>query len=215
MADEFGKLVELGGLFGNNSSLGSGGNSAVQCEEAGLTPHNLDKKQSFVTRRRVAYFVDTLHNRIQRRVVAYCCVGAVEVVVDSAWQADNRQIEFDSKLASTRKRTVAAYHNESVDFMLLDGFVRLCTTFRAKKFLTTSSFQNGSTQLNNVGNAFVCKFHDFVVNQSAIAAVDSHNTESVEFCRTSHGTNCGVHPRSIAARSKNANCLYICHRICI
>ena len=68
-----------------------------------------------MARRGVTDFVDTLHDGVERGVVADGRVCPVEVVVDSSGESDNREIEFVGEDTCACERAVTSDDYEGVD----------------------------------------------------------------------------------------------------
>ena len=178
---------------------------AVEREKSGIASHHFDEKQTFVGCRRVAYFVDALHDGVERRVVADCGVGAKQVVVDCARKPDNRNVELCGKDAGTRERTVAADDDKGVDAVLGHVFVGDFAAFCCFKFCTTRGFQDGAALLDDIGYVLRMEFDNFVGYEPAISAVNAFDGNSVEDGGTSDGANSRIHAGGIAAGSQNTD----------
>ena len=86
LADEFGQLVDFRVHFGDDGRFGTGGDRTVEGQVSGRVSHYLDEEEPFVARRRIAQFVDGLHDRVERRVVTDRGVRTAQVVVDRTGQ---------------------------------------------------------------------------------------------------------------------------------
>ena len=121
--DKLGKLIDLCRNLGNDGSLGTCGDSAVESKEACIATHHLDEEESLVRCGSVAYFIHALHDGVECSVVSNGFVGAIEVVIDSAGQTDNGEIELSGKYTGTGERTVTANHHEGIDTLFFKSLI--------------------------------------------------------------------------------------------
>ena len=84
---------------------------------------------------RVADTVHTLHDCVHGGVVADSRVGAIEVVVDSAWQTDTAHIIFHGEVHGTSQRAVATNNHQCVDAFLAQVGISLVLSFVGHEFL--------------------------------------------------------------------------------
>jgi hypothetical protein len=103
-----------------------------------------------VRRGGVAYLVDAVHDGVECRVIADSRVGAEEVVVDGAGEADYGEVEFVGEDARSGERAVAADDHKGVDLMALHHVVCQLASFWCLKFFTTGSLQYRAAHLNDV-----------------------------------------------------------------
>jgi len=184
---------------------------SVEGEEAGVASHHLDKEKALVARGGVAYLVDTLHYGVQRRVVAYGGVGAVQIIVDSAGQTDYGEVKFVGEYAGAGKRTVASYHHEGIDFVASDNIVGQLASFGCLEFHTTGRLEYGAALLYDIRYILGAEIHYFVGDKPAVAAIDTFYSQPAEYCRTGDGADCGIHTGGVASGSKYAYTLDFCH----
>ena len=116
--DKLLQLVNIRVVLRNYGCLCSRCNCAVLCKKAGISAHNLYKKDSVVTGCGIPDFVYAIYNCIQSSVVTYCGVCAVEVIIYGARQAYARYVILFGELHNAGKRTVAAYYYECIYVVL-------------------------------------------------------------------------------------------------
>ena len=98
----------------------------------------------------VTDLVHALHDGVQGRVVAYGCVGAVEIVVNGAGEADYREVELIGENARAGQRAVAAYHHQSVDLVTAQIVVCQLASLGGLEFGAAGCFQYGAAHLYDV-----------------------------------------------------------------
>ncbi len=145
--DKFGKLVHLRAYLRDYRRLGARSYGSVEGKEASVAPHHLYEEKALVAGGSVADFVHTVHDGVERRVVAYRGVGAVQVVVNGARQADNRKVELIGENAGARQRAVAAYHDKSVYLVAAQHIVGQTAPLRSLKLLATRGFKYSAALL--------------------------------------------------------------------
>ena len=128
---------------------------------------------------RITDLVDTLHDRVQRRVVADCDIRPIQIVVNRTGKSDNRHIEFIGKDTRSRQRTVASDHHERVDTMLHQLVMRLLTSFRGFELHATGRFQDRTATLYDIADILSLKFFYFIRDHPFIPAVDTFHRYSV------------------------------------
>ena len=153
----------------------------------------------------VADFVGALHNGVQRRVVADGGVGAVQVVVDGAGQADHREVELVGKDARAGERAVAADDDDGVDAVAACHVVGQLAAFGGLELLAARRLEDGAAALDDVGDVLGVEVNDFVGDEAAVAAVNALDLETVENCGAGDRADGGVHSRRIASRGEDAD----------
>ena len=77
--------------------------------------------------------VDTLHNRVHRRVITYRTVRTIKVVVYRTRQTDTTIIKLLCKQHSTRQRTITADDHQSINPLTNKVVVCLLSTLLVVK----------------------------------------------------------------------------------
>ena len=160
---------------------------------------------------RVADFVDTLHDGVERCVIAYGGVCAVEVIVDGAGKTDDREIEFVGEDAGAGERAVAADHHKCVDFVALDVVESELAPFGGGEFLAAGSLQNSAAGLNDIGNVLSVKFLNLIGDEAAVAAIYTFDLKTSVDSRAGYGADCGVHAGGVSSGSQDAYTFDFCH----
>ena len=207
VVDQFRQLVDLGLHLRDDRRLGTRRDGAVERQVTRRVAHHLDEKEAFVARRRVAQFVDRLHDRIQRRVVADRRVRASEVVVDRSGKPHDRHVVFLGEKSRAGQRSVAADHHQSVDARSHHVVVSRLAAFHGLELLAAGGFQDRAAQLDDVAHALRFEFNDLVEYQTFESAHDSFYGKSVVDCAARHRADCRIHARRVAARCQNAYAL--------
>ena len=162
-------------------------------------------------RSRIADFVDGVENGVQGRVISDGCIGAVEVVVDGAGQADAGHVELLRKDAGTRQRTVAANDDQGVDTFLLHVVVGQLAAFGSHEFLAACCLQDGTSHLNDVAYVLAFELFDFTGYQAFVSSVDTFYLKAVVDGCTRHRTDGSVHSRSVSSGGQNTDALNCSH----
>ena len=198
----------------NDGSFGTSGDSRILCQEAGIAAHHFNKENSFVRVSCVTNLIDTFHDGIERRIVAYGQVGAVQVVVDSTRQTYARHVELCSKQAGTSERAVATDDHEGVDAGLHHIVVGSLSTFLGHEVLGTGGLEYCAATAYDTRDALGGELLDFLMNKAFVASVNSFNLESVGYGCARHGAYGCVHAGGIASAGQNTDTFYLtCHSI--
>ena len=163
---------------------------------------------------RVAYAVYTLHNGVQRSVVAYRRVGAIQVVVDGSRQSDAAHVILARKLHSSCQRSVSSNNHQRVNLLFLQCGIRLFLTLRSHKLLGARRAQYRSTLHNDARHILGSEWLHLIINEAVIASVNGFDVKPVAYSRTGYRTNSCIHTRRVATRGHNAYCLNLCHSLC-
>ena len=130
-------LIHNGGTLRYNRRFTSSGNSRIKRQEARITPHHLNQKDTFVRSGCITQFVDTIRNGTQRGVITDRGICAPEVIVYRAGQTDNRHIKLLREKTASGERAITTDHNEGIDLLLEDRLVSLLTAFGSLEFRAT------------------------------------------------------------------------------
>ena len=148
--------------------------------------------------RRVTDLVHTLDDGVKRRVITDCGVRAVKVIVNRAWQTDDRDVIFPGEILRPRKGSVASDNDQRVNSELHEIVVGLLASFHRHELLAAGGLQNRSAPLDGVADTFCRKFLEITVDETFVAAIDTHNLPSVVDRRAGHGPDGRIHSRSVS-----------------
>ncbi len=169
------------------------------------------KSRSWLGVSRIAYLVDGIDYRIERRIVTYRRVGAAEVVVDRTGQSDDRYIVLLGEDARTGQRSVAADDNQRIDACRTHVVIGRLAPLGRGELLAARRFQDRAALLYDIAHAARGKVLDLVIYQAVVSALDTLDAEFVVYSRSRHGTYRRIHAGGIAARGQNTDCLDCCH----
>ena len=93
----------------------------------------------------VANLIDTLHDGVHGSVVADGHVGAGKVVVDGAWESDDRDVILLGEDAGSCDRTIAADHYKGINAVLLHVLIGELASFRRLEVLGTRRLEDGAS----------------------------------------------------------------------
>ncbi len=154
--------------------------------------------------RRVAQFVHRLHDRVQRRVVAYRRVGAAQVVVDRSGKAHDRDIVLLGEYARAGQRAVAADHHQRRDACGDHVVVGRLAALGGGELLAARRLEDRAALLYDVADTL--RLESMIsLNQGLVSAHDSLHRESVVDRAPRHRAYCGVHAGRVAARRQDAD----------
>lgn len=158
-----------------------------------------------MARRRVAEFVDGLHDRVQGRVVSDGRVGSAEVVVDRAGKPDDRDVVLLGEETGSGERTVASDDHQGIDACGDHVVMGLFAAFGGHELLASGRFENRAAQLDDVADALRLELHDFVEYKTLVSAHDTLDGESVEDGASRDGADCGIHAGGVASGGQDAD----------
>lgn len=161
--------------------------------------------------RRIADLVDRLLDRVERRVVAYRRVRAVQVVVSRAGKAHDREIVLLGEYARAGQRAVAADHHERRDAVLDDVVVSRLASLGRTELLAARRLEDRAALLYDVTDVLRLKRNDLVGNQASVSPHDSLHLEPVVNRSPRYRANRGVHAGRIAARRQDAHAFVCFH----
>ena len=205
------QLVATRGVLGNNGCFGSCCYGTILCEETCVAAHYFNEEDTLVGGSGVANLVNTLGDSVERGVVADGGVGAVEVVVDGAWQTDAGEVVFLSEEHGTRQRTITANDDKGIDGFALEGFVGAFAACGCFKFFATGCAQKCATRLNNIADVLGGEVFDLALDETIVATINSFYFEPVANTATGDGAYCCVHSWGIASRGQHADTSNFCH----
>ena len=159
----------------------------------------------------IADLVDALHDGVERRIISYGTIRAIEVVVYGTRKTYDWIVEFVGKNASAGQRTVAADNDEGVNAMSTQDIVCQLTAFRCGELLAASCFENGSALLNDIGNILGVKLFYFIGYKPMVATIYTFDFKPIVYGRTSDGAYSGVHTGGIASGGQNSDAFDVVH----
>ena len=158
-----------------------------------------------MARRRVAEFVDGLHDRVQGRVVSDGRIGPSEVVVDRAGKPDDRDVVLLGEETGSGERTVASDDHQGIDACGDHVVMGLFAAFGGHELLASGRFEDRAAQLDDVADALRLELHDFVEYKTLVSAHDTLDGESVEDGASRDGADCGIHAGGVASGGQDAD----------
>ena len=162
-------------------------------------------------RRRIAQFVDGLHDRVERRVVTDRGVRTAQVVIDRTGQPHDGNVVLLREDIGARQRAVAADDHQCVDTGGFQVFIGLLTPLDRFELLAASRFEDRSAQLDDVAYGRGVEIDDFVRHQTAVTAQNSLDRKSVVDGRAGNGADGGVHAWGVAAGGQDTDAFDGCH----
>ena len=148
---------------------------------------------------RIAQLINAVHNRVERSVVTDGCIRSPKVIIDSAGKTNDRHIKLLSKLTSTCKGAISAYHYKRINAGFLHVVIRFLAALRITKLRTTSRLEDGATTLNNTRYIVRCEFADITIYQSLIPTIDAHHFYSIVDSSARDSANSCIHSWRITA----------------
>ena len=155
----------------------------------------------------VPQLIDALNGGIGGGVKTDAVVGAGDIVVDRAGNADDVDAILAQRL-SAPEGAVAADGNDAVQSEKFAGRDRPALTFLGHEFLTAGSVQNGAAPIDRMGNALFIQTNDIAGDQAVPAPADTVAFQSTIQRSTDDRTDTRVHARRVAAGSQHTDSLY-------
>jgi hypothetical protein len=202
-AELFDEVFDMGGRLGHQYGLGTAGDAGTHGDEAGIFAHDLDKEEAVVGIGRVADLVDHLHDAVDGGVVADGEIGADEVVVDGAGQADEGDVEFFVEDLAACECAIATYGNDGINAVLLQIGKGLLAAFFGEEILAAGGFENGASALHDAADIVGLQFAEFVLYHALKTTDDAEDTDVVALGGAHHGTDAGVHAGRVAPTGEN------------
>ena len=197
-ADEGGQLVDVGLVLRDDGGLGAGGDGAVLRQEARVAPHHLHEEDAVVAVGGVADLVHALHDGVEGGVVADGGVRPVEVVVDGAGQADDRDVVLAGEGLGPGQGAVPSDHHQGVDAEFLDVLEGLGAPLRGAELVAAGGLEDGTAALDGVADAGAGELLDVAHDQTLPAAVDAEHAPAFVDGGAGDGADGGIHPRCIS-----------------
>ena len=161
--------------------------------------------------RRVAYFIDSIHHGIHRRIVADRVIRTVQVVVYRTGNPHDRHVMLLTQQAGAGERTISTNHHQRVQPILFHLLVSLCTSFHRAEFSTPGCLQDRSPALYDITH--VMRFQSFHVSldQPLVTVINPVCLTAIKNRRSHHRPNSGIHPRSIPPGGQNTYSFNLSH----
>ena len=113
-------LAHLEGDFRDEDDIRGGGDAAVERDEAGISPHQLDDHDAFVTLRRRVQLVDRLGRGADRGVKPERGDGSHHVIVDRLGDPDDRQALLP-EIMRDRETAIASDRDQGIETARIEG----------------------------------------------------------------------------------------------
>ena len=84
----------------------------------------------------VVNLIHALHDGVERRIVTDGVIGPVQVIIDGAGQAYNRDVVFGRQLLCAGQRSVTTYYYKGVNLVFLDCSICFGTALGGHEILT-------------------------------------------------------------------------------
>ena len=203
--DELGELVDVGAVFRNDGGFSTGGDGTVLRQEAGVAAHHFHEEDAVVRGGGVADLVDAVDDGVERRVVADGRVGAIEIVVDGAGQADDRDVVLTGQFLRSGERAVAADDDQRADMILFQGLIGLVAPFHRTEFIAAGRLEDGAAALDGVAHRFAGELLDLAVDESLPPPVDAVDFQAFEDGGAGDRADGRIHARGVTAGRQYTN----------
>ena len=191
-------------LLGKKDVLRAGGDTAPESDIACMAAHDLDDGASLMGRGGILYLVDGVHGRIDGGVEADGVVGAGDIQVDGAGNADGVDAVSGQSLGSA-VGAVAADDDDAVNAILSADLGALGLPFLRTEFRAPGRAQNGSAGLDDPGHVPGPHLIDLLVQKAPVAPFDAHDLYFAMKSFSYDRTNGRIHAGRIAAAGQYAD----------
>ena len=116
---------------------------------------------------------------------------------------------MSGKCLGTTVRAVTANDYQSVNFMLPADLCCLLLNLFLFKLKASGCSENGSATLDGIRNILLLHLHNFFIQKSLIALLDSFYFNTIAECLTHHCTDRCVHTGCIATACKHSDCINV------
>ena len=198
-------LAEVHGRFGDDDFLGAAADAGVEGDVSGGVSHDFDDEEAGVRGGGVADLVDCVEGGVDRGVEADGVVGAVEVVVDGAGDADALDAVLEDEFVEAVERAVPADDDEAVDVAFLDGLVRLLSSFRGEEAWAACGLDDGAAVFDDVADGGGGEWFHVVVDEAFVAAFDAVDGVSEIQRGADDGAQGCVHAGGVAAAGEDTD----------
>ena len=191
-------------LLGQQHGHSAGGDGDVQSNVTSVAAHDLDDAAAVMALGGVAQLVDHLQSSVHSGIVTDGVVGAGNIVVDGAGQADHRDAAV-CQLTGAAVRTVAADDHQRVNAQLTALGCALILALFGLELKAACGVEDGAAGRDDVRNTAQVHFEALAVQQTVIAALDADHAEALVQAGTDHGTDSCVHAGGVAAAGENTD----------
>ena len=197
-------LFEINGLLGDQNGGSAAGQTHIHGKVARVAAHDLHNGAALVGLHGVPQLIDALDGRVGGGVETDAVVGAADVVIDGAGNAD----DVDAVLAqgqSAPEGAVAADGDDAVQSKEFAGGDSLALALLGHEFRAAGGIEDGAATVDGVGHALLVQTDDVAVDQAVPAPADAVALHSVVQCGTYNRADAGVHAGGIAAAGQHAD----------
>ena len=148
----------------------------------------------------VAQLIDRVDHGRQRRVESDRKIGARDVVIDGARDAD----AVDAHLGQRQRAAVRAIspdHDDRLDAAFLQLGDSLCADFRILEFRQAGRSQNGAAAVDDLTDAGLGQRLDIAFHHSLVSIINSEYFDAAVQSDACDGTDSCIHPRRVSAGS--------------
>ena len=187
----------------NENQLRSTGEASHQGNVARASSHYLDNERPVVRDRGIADTIETLHNRVQRRIDADRHRCPVDVVIDRRRDPHHRHTLSLQPLRPLQ-RAVPPNDNKAIKRPLLDSRESLSLPLLCEEGSRTGAPEEGSPTLNDPTNGTVVEGEEVTFDQSGEPTPDPDHLQAAPCSTTNRRTNGSVHPGGVPPTRKNS-----------
>ena len=191
-------------LLGQQHGHSAGGDGDVQSNVTSVAAHDLDDAAAVMALGGVAQLVDHLQSSVHSGIVTDGVVGAGNIVVDGAGQADHRDAAV-CQLTGAAVRTVAADDHQRVNAQLTALGCAFILALFGLELKAACGVEDGAAGRDDVRDTAQVHFEALAVQQTVIAALDADHAEALVQAGTDHGTDSCVHAGGVAAAGENTD----------
>ncbi len=180
------------------------GDGNVQSDVTRIAAHDLDNAAAVVALGGVAQFVDHFQSGVHRSIVADGVIGACNIIVDGAGQADHRDAAV-CQLTGTTVGAVAADDDQRINAEFAALGRTLVLALFGLELQAAGGVQDGAAGLDDVGNTAQVHFKALAVQQAVVAALNADHPISLVQTGTNHSAHCSIHAGGVAAAGQDTN----------
>src|SRR5690606_4217199 len=206
--DQLRDLVRRHRLLGDQDRLGAAGDAHVQRDVAGVPAHDLDEEEPVVAGGGVAQAVDGFERDVDRGVEADRDVGAEDVVVDGAGDADDGHAVLLRQGQRPAEAAVAADHDQALDAAAPQHGGGLRPARRVEELLGARRAEDRAAALDDVRDVPGVQLDDVVLDEALVPAVDARDAGAVVDRRADDGADGGVHAGRVAPAGEYGDVLH-------
>ena len=192
--------------FRHHHELTATGNCRRQSQVTAVTAHHFNNRNTLVRGRGVTQAVNRFHNGTQRGEVTDGVVGAFDVIVDGARQADAREAHF-SQTFCTHVGAVAADNHQRIQTPFFHVFDSHFTDVFVTEFREACRTEESTATVDHVRHAVAVELNHAVFIQTQVTVIDTKNFQTFRQRCTDNPTDCRVHARRITAACQHTDFL--------